>query len=116
MPLLDSDREFFARELDSFVPPRVFTTPTATLYRKAFFSGAGPALVEEFPQMDFHSFQRGIAEITPGRNTSGLFFGWPDPSIDWESNNRFVAEQARLDPNSRAEMLITPANGPRVYP
>lgn len=111
MPLLDSDREFFARELDCFVPPRIFDSH-CHLYRKVFFSGEPPALVEEFPEMDFDSFQRGIGEITPERKTSGLFFGWPEPSVDWKANNRFVAEQTLLDPNSRSQMLITPEMDP----
>ncbi len=109
--LLDSDREFFARELDSFVPPRIFDAHSH-LYRKAFFSSTAPPLVEENPEMGFEDFQRIIAEITPGRKTSGLFFGWPQRSVDWEANNRFVAEQARLDPSSRAQMLILPEMDP----
>jgi hypothetical protein len=52
--------------LDSFVPPRAFDVH-CHLYHKAFFRNAVPALVEEFPQMDFHSFQRGIT------SASGMF-------------------------------------------
>jgi predicted TIM-barrel fold metal-dependent hydrolase len=111
MPLLDSDREFFARELDSFVPPRVFDAHSH-LYRKSFFSSAVPSLVEALPEMGFQDFQKAIAEITPDRKTSGLFFGWPSTSIDWKTNNQFVAEQTSLDPNSRAQMLIIPTMDP----
>jgi len=111
MPILDSDLEFFSRELDSFVPHRVFDAH-CHLYRKDFFSSSPPVLVEALPEMSFAGFQQAIAEITPGRQTSGLFFGWPSTSIDLKANNAFVAEQAREDLSSRAQMLITPKMDP----
>jgi glutamate-1-semialdehyde 2,1-aminomutase len=111
MPPLDSDLEFFARELDSFVPPRIFDAH-CHLYRKDFFSGGTPPLVDEFPEMGFECFRRMIGEITPGRHTSGLFFGWPSLNVNIEENNRFVAAETLLDRDSRAQMLITPAMDP----
>ncbi len=111
MPLFDSDNEFFSRELDSFVPARIFDAHSH-LYRKSFFSSTPPPLVEQLPEMGFAEFQAAIGEITPGRRTSGLFFGWPETSVDIEANNLFVAEQARLDENSRSQMLITPEMDP----
>lgn len=111
MALLDSDREFFARELESFVPPRIFDSH-CHLYRKTFFHGEPPALVSEFPEMDFAAFQSLIGDITPGRRSSGLFFGYPHPGVDVEANNRFLAAQVRSDPDSRAQMPITPGMDP----
>ncbi len=111
MTLLDSDIEFFARELHSFVPARVFDAHSH-LYRKTFFSSGAPALVDQFPDMGLECFMQCIGDITPGRKTSALFFGWPATTIDVAGNNRFVAAQARLDPESRAQMLITPDMDP----
>ena len=112
MTLLDSDTEFFARELDSFVPQRIFDAHVH-LYRRVFFGdGAAPDLVQQFPDIDFLAFQRMIGEVTPGRSTSGLFFGYPDVSVDLKENNRFVAQQVRFDPNSRGQMLIRPGMDP----
>jgi glutamate-1-semialdehyde 2,1-aminomutase len=111
MNLSESDRELFFRELDSFVPPRLFDAH-AHLYSAGFFSGTVPGLVAQFPQVGLTEFQQMIEDITPGRATSGLFFGWPAREVDIEANNRFVVEQARRDPNSRAQMLVTPAMDP----
>jgi len=108
MSLSESDRELFYRELDSFVPPRVFDAHVH-LYRADFFSGIAPELVRHFPRMGMAEFQAMIAEITPGRTTSGLFFGWPAREVDLEANNRFVIDEVYNDVHSRAQMLVTPS-------
>jgi glutamate-1-semialdehyde 2,1-aminomutase len=107
----ESDRELFRRELESFVPARIFDSH-CHLYRASFFSSKLPELVTRFPEMGLPDFLRIIEDITPGRKTSGLFFGWPAPEVDIAANNRFVADQVRLDPNSRAQMLVTPSMDP----
>src|SRR5579883_2760581 len=93
----DFDREFFRRELDSFVPPRVFDAH-AHLYRAAFLSGEPPALMKQFPDVGMAEFQALTQELTPGRRTSGLFFGFPHAAIDTEASNRFLAEEIWVDP------------------
>lgn len=108
---IDSDRELFERELNGFVPPRVFDAH-AHLYRSEFFSSDVPELVKQFPVMGLKEFTELIEDITPGRQTSGLFFGWPHPAIDIEANNRFVRDETRTDASSRAQMLITPEMDP----
>jgi glutamate-1-semialdehyde 2,1-aminomutase len=109
--MLESDHELFERELESFVPKRIFDAH-AHLYRLDFFSGEAPDLVRQFPQMGRSDFLSAIEEITPGRETSGLFFGWPQPGVDIEANNRFVRDEAASDRHSRAQMLITPDMDP----
>lgn len=109
--VLDHDREIFDRELDAFVPDRIFDAH-AHLYRKEFFAGEPAPLAKIGPDVDAEIFFRFINQLTPGRITSGLFFGYPHVSIDLDRNNRFVAEQVRRDPASRAQMLITPAMDP----
>lgn len=111
MPLRDYDLEFFDRELNSFVPQRIFDSH-CHLYRKSFFASGIPPYVSELPDLDFVAFQDLIGEITPGRKTSGLCFGYPHRAIDWRANNNFVAEETRHDPESRAQMLITPQMDP----
>ena len=109
--LLDSDRDLFTRELDSFVPHRIFDAH-AHLYRLSFFSGEPSSVLKQFPEFGFAAYRRLIEGITPGRETSGLFFGAPHASLDIEASNRFVAGQVQADLNSRAQMLITPAMDP----
>jgi glutamate-1-semialdehyde 2,1-aminomutase len=111
MNTTESDRELFARHLDTFVPARIFDAH-AHLYRAALFSGHLPDLVASFPEMGLLEFSRIIEDITPGRKTSGLFFGWPALENNIDANNRFVSTQVPRDPNSRAQMLITPSMDP----
>jgi predicted TIM-barrel fold metal-dependent hydrolase len=111
MPITESDIEFFARELEDFVPARVFDAH-AHLYRTAFFSGKPFASAAMFPEMGLSEFRRIIEDIVPGRKPSGLFFGFPSIENDIEANNRFVRDEVRSDPNSRAHMLVTPSMDP----
>jgi glutamate-1-semialdehyde 2,1-aminomutase len=113
MDELDVDREFFERELNSFVPPRIFDSH-AHLYRKAFFSGTNPIpeLIERYPEMDLACFQHLISSIMPGRRVSGVFFGWPHQDVNIADNNRFVADQAHMDLMCRAHMLVEPGMDP----
>jgi predicted TIM-barrel fold metal-dependent hydrolase len=113
MSLDESDRELFFRELDSFVPPRVFDAHVH-LYSAGFFSGNAPELVRQFPQMGMAEFQALIEEITPSRTTSGLFFGWPAREVDLEANNRFVIDEVHHDANSRAQIVVTPSTDPEL--
>lgn len=113
MSLNKSDGELFFRELDGFVPPHIFDAHVH-LYRASFFSGNAPELVRQFPQMGMAEFQAMIEDITPGRTTSGLFFGWPAREVDLEANNRFVIDEVRRDANSRAQMVVTPSMDPEL--
>jgi len=111
MRATESDREFFARELENFVPARIFDAH-AHLYRTAFQTGGIPTLLQSFPEMGFSEFSAIIEDITPGRTTSGLFFGWPSIENDLHANNDFVRDEVRRDPHSRAQMLVTPSMDP----
>ena len=75
--LLDSDREFFERELQSFVPLRIFDTH-AHLYAKSHFQGALGDLLGSGPDVvDLGTHIRCTNELMPGRSSSGLFFPFP---------------------------------------
>ena len=107
--LRDYDREFFARELDTFVPPKVFDAH-AHLYHvrhwgSAHITSAGPECVtlEEFrKQMDW---------LLPGREVTGLFFG-VGFHADFMESNEFVAREANSSPGNYCEMLVAPELDP----
>jgi hypothetical protein len=106
--VLESDAELFRRELDSFVPDRIFDAH-AHLYDIRHFSGEPPALVRSGPPYaGLETFRRQMDLIHPGRQCSGLFFGFPHLGIDIEAANRFVAGEVATDPGSLAQMLIRP--------
>ena len=108
----DFDEALSRRELENFIPDRIFDAH-AHLYRRDFFRGSVPDLVTKYPEMGLDQFRHSIGKIIPNRHIiGGLFFGWPDPEIDIEANNDFVRDQVEHDPSSRAQMLITPEMDP----
>ena len=109
----DYDREIIERELDSFVPPRVFDAH-AHLYALDHFRrdedlmflpmGPDTAGVEEYSLR--------IDEIMPGRSIDALFFPMPRTSVDFDAINEFVASEVLKRPRSRAQMLVKPSHDP----
>ncbi len=110
--VLDSDREIFRRELDSFVPDRIFDAH-AHLYREADFGGSMPEWLRPGPAIaGLAEFRARMDEIHPGRRCGGLFFPYPHLSTNTAAANAFVASEARSSPDTRAQMLIRPEMDP----
>ena len=108
----DIDRELFERELETFVPPRIFDAH-AHLYEQQQFGQGMPPLCASGPaSVGWTTYQSRIADITPNREVSGLFFGFPHPHVDMAAANTFVAQEVRHDPASRGQMLIRPEMDP----
>ncbi len=104
----DHDREFFERELNAFLPERIFDAH-AHLYAKDHFRGSAPPVVEEGPDfVGFSHYRQAMSQLTPGRHYSGLFFGFPRAELDMEAANRFLAAEVRADEHSRGQMLVSP--------
>jgi glutamate-1-semialdehyde 2,1-aminomutase len=108
--------ERFERLLQSFVPPGVFDA------HAHLFPGpdAPPSVLHCLDGLDDSSnlvtaevytrhVQSWMGDRTP---RAGLFFGFPGKAVDFRQANRFVAEQARMLPGSRALMLIRPGDDP----
>ena len=109
------DRELFDRELNSFVPDRLFDAH-AHLYRADHFPpGQVPKLVASGPPIArFEEFDRRMEEITPGRKTEGLFFPFPSAHVDVAAENEFLFEELAHRPRSRGQMLIPPQMSPET--
>lgn len=106
--LLDTDLELWDRELESFVPPRVFDAH-AHLYEIGHFTANPPGLCASGPpSAGWETFQERIAQITLRRQTGGLFFGFPATHVDFVKANEFVAQETRR-PKVRGQMLIHPS-------
>lgn len=106
--VLDSDRELFHRELQSFVPDRIFDAH-CHLYERRQFRGDVPEFVASGPaRAGVEAFRGHMDEIHPGRRCDGLFFGYPHPRIDMDAANRFVADEVANQPACRAQMLVRP--------
>ena len=101
----DHDRELWDRELESFVPPRIFDAHLH-LYENSHFRGQPPARCAEGPPTTgWSEFQRQIGQMMPGRQIGGLAFGFPATTVDFESANAFVAAECRAA-KARGQMLI----------
>lgn len=108
--LRDYDQEFFAKELDSFLPDRIFDAH-AHLYeqwhwksQKMVAAGPDPAGLE--------AFQEEIQWITPGRETRGLFFGAGLHEGAYRASNEFLAAEVAKDPESRGQLIVSPRMKP----
>lgn len=105
----DADRQLFDRELESFVPGRIFDAHAHWFCASHFPVDATPPLIQAGPAVvGAEVFDRAIGELIPGRPTEGLFFPFPHPLVDVAAENAFLHEQLQLRPKSRGQMLITP--------
>lgn len=107
--LRDYDREFFDKELNTFVPDRVFDAH-AHLYR-SFDWGSSHATDHGPSVVTMREFQRQIEWLTPGRCTSGLFFGVAFHD-GFRDANAFVSAEVATDPASLGQMLVSPYQDP----
>jgi glutamate-1-semialdehyde 2,1-aminomutase len=112
--VFERDRELFRRELESFVPPRVFDAH-AHWYATAQFSEAalspllraGPSVVGRQVYDDL------MAALLPGRDLRrGLFFPFPNAQLDVAAANEFLFHELQQAPEARGQMLITPQHDP----
>ncbi|MBI3463545.1 MAG: hypothetical protein HY000_10880, partial [Planctomycetes bacterium] len=79
----EADRELFARELDSFVPRRIFDAHAHLYCTEHFPTASVPPLCKAGPQrVGMDAFQHSIGELIPGRETDGLFFPYPQSEVD----------------------------------
>ena len=109
----DHELEFFHRELDSFVPDRIFDAhvhlyDTAHLPEEDILD-----LMRQGPDVvGADVFLRFIDGITPGRKTSALCFPYPRPNADFEKIHEFLADEVAKMPGSKGQMLIKPSLDP----
>lgn len=111
----DQDWELFRRELDGFVPDRIFDSHVH-LYNVDYFPqddippalAAGPRVVDAEVYLDH------MAELIPGRAIGGLVFPFPRARLRMEEANRFAAAEAAKLPHSRAQMMVAPEDDPEA--
>jgi glutamate-1-semialdehyde 2,1-aminomutase len=109
----DEDREFFAAELDDFVPDRVYDAH-AHLWRKRDWEGNPPDIVRIAPpEITMEVYRKSMDWILPGREVHGLHFPFPatfptDPS----GPNEWVSQQLKNDPLARGQFYVRPSDDP----
>jgi len=106
----DYDLEFFGRELEHFVPERVFDAH-AHLYELAHWGPDCP--VEQGPPLvSLQQYRMEMGRLMPGRQFSGLFLG-VGLSREWRpASNEFVARQVAPEGGSRGSLIVSPEQDP----
>ena len=109
----EEDREFFERELHSFLPDRVYDMH-AHLWRETDWEGRPPAMVRVAPaEVTIEVYKECMAWILPGRQVHGLHF--PYPAIfpnDPVPCNEWTSQQIKKDTLARGQFYIRPTDDP----
>ncbi len=102
------DLSIVARELNGFVPPRVFDAH-AHFYDASHF--AEPQKIEKdgLARCGWDVYRELMSHMLPDRELSGLFFAMPSVGLDVDAANDFTLQEVRRDARSRMQLLITPA-------
>ena len=107
--ITDYDRDLFERELQSFVPTRVFDAHVHLYLRDHFPPDDVPELFRGGPaRIGAEEFTHDIAQLIPGREMDGLFFAFPKVGMDLAAANGFIAREVTKLPRSRGQMVVTP--------
>ncbi len=113
----DTDDEV-ARELDSFLPERIFDAH-AHIYRVDYLNSGleSPNVLVDGPADITVDLWRERIEnqVGKGRLLGGLFFGAPvTPVMDVQRSNDFVVEQLKGSQTSKGLMIVTPESLPET--
>lgn len=111
--LRDCDRDFFRRELESFVPPKVYDMH-AHLWRASDWEGNAPVYAQIAPsEITLEVYREHMEWILPGRDVHGLHF--PFPAI-FPNNpapcNEWVGKQIKKDILARGQLYVRPDDDP----
>src|SRR5215813_8514053 len=115
--LTDADREMIAREVEPFLPDRVFDAHAHLFCAQHYAPGARPVHQEGNPErLGLAEYERYIEWIHPhGRTVGGLFFGLAFTG-DRNANNAFVAEEVAKGRVrglvSFGQMIVAPGDDP----
>lgn len=105
----EEDRELFARELDAFVPARIFDAHVHWYRCRHFPDDNLPAVCRGGPDDATAAyFQDAMRALLPGRAIRALAFPFPHPQVDVAAANHWLAEQVTATPGARGQMLVTP--------
>lgn len=106
-----ADLAFFAKELDSFLPGRVFDAH-CHLYRNADFATV-PGLAASGPEVvDWPCFLEHMEAIAPGREWAALAFPFPSKGLKTAGANEFLGAQVKEFSAVRGQMVVTPEMDP----
>lgn len=112
--LTDRDRETIRRELDSFLPDRIYDAH-AHLYRADWWADVPPQVRAGPQDITVETYREQMQWLFPGRQVHGLHFAFPfpvAPDVELASANEWVARQVQRDSLARGQFLVRPTDDP----
>jgi len=103
------DKEFFERELASFVPDSVFDAHCHVWQRGAF---ALPDSLTAFHTVGFDMYLELMEDLHPGRRMAALFIPFPPQPARLHQANQWTAEQAATHLDFRCLFFVAPNDDP----
>ncbi len=105
----DSDRQIWEQELDEFVPQCMFDAHFHLYNDEHMDNSNRPHGSDKlFADVYWSDALEWSNILFPGREPHYLCLCMPLPGIDVDTHNYWVADQAKADPKSRVNMLVTP--------
>ncbi len=108
LKLLSVDREFFERELASFVPQRIFDAH-CHLWRAAHYQPNQAGFPDD---VGYETYREMIDWLHPGRDVSALFIPIPSQREVMQDASQWISEQTAVDPNCRGLFFVRPEDDP----
>ena len=111
--LRDYEKELCCNELESFIADKIFDSHVH-IFNKNYLYGEFPECITKIPVdiAGIAEYKKYMKEIMPGREITGLFFGWVKSGenfdVDLDKTNKFVSGQVKKNSNSRGLMVVTP--------
>jgi glutamate-1-semialdehyde 2,1-aminomutase len=104
--------DFFRREFESLIPPNSFDVH-AHLSRSSKGCLSPAQIDSEERDLDWDAWRSSAGawcgQLAPA---AGLFFAYPQPSVNFHEANQFVVDQVRRHVDCHALMLIAPQDDP----
>jgi hypothetical protein len=101
------DQEIWEKELDDFIPDRVYDMHTHMWSEKHKGNLVGPPSGLRL-DIDYQDHLSWANKLYPGREMHYLILGTPIIGMDIESHNVWMAEELKADPESAINMIVTP--------
>jgi len=109
----DSDRQFFEKQLRSFVPPHSFDAHAHLYDLRQIIPEVDHGDISGPPQIDHEVLVRSMRQWMGDRVvTDGLYFPYPTRELNCRMANNFLASALQDRPGSRGLMVIRPDDDP----
>lgn len=108
--LRDEDKEIIGRELEDFLPERVYDVH-GHLYRTIFWDELSSEIAAGPPDITLEVFREQMAWLFPGREVHGIHMPLAFAS-DTRPGNAWVSQEMRKDPKARGHFLVRPTDDP----